>query len=89
VPIDTEFACRILASQMRALKDSGLLDEAEEFHVGINGGHDDANIVRLLSPCQNVDIRVHGPKATTEIPTLKWLQIGCQGIGTGSFCTTT
>ena len=74
VPIDTEFACRILAGQMRALKDSGLLDEADEFHVGINGGHDDTEIVRLLSPCRLVDIREHGRKATTEIPTLKWLQ---------------
>ena len=74
VPIDTEFACRILASQMRVLKDSGLLAEADEFHVGVNGGHEDAEIVRLLSPCSKVDIREHGAKATTEVPTLKWLQ---------------
>ena len=74
VPIDTEAACRILASQMRVLKDSGLLKEADEFHVGVNGGHDDAEIVRVLSPCLKVDIREHGPKATTEIATLKWLQ---------------
>ncbi len=74
MPIDTEFACRILSSQMRALKDSGLLDEADEFHVGVNGGHDDAEIVRLLAPCSKVDIREHGPGSTTEIPTLKWLQ---------------
>ena len=74
VPIDTEFACRILQSQMRALKDSGLLDEADEFHVGINGGHEDAEIIRLLAPCSKVDIREHGLGATTEIPTLKWLQ---------------
>lgn len=74
VPIDTEFACRILNSQMRALKDSGLLAKADEFHVGVNGGHDDADIIRLLSPCSKVDIREHGIKSTTEIPTLKWLQ---------------
>jgi len=74
VPIDTEFACRILASQMRVLKDSGLLDEADEFHVGVNGNEEDAQVVRLLSPCDKVEIRAHGPKATTEIPTLKWLQ---------------
>src|ERR1035437_296529 len=60
VPIDTEFACRILSGQMRVLKDSGLLDDAE--------------IVRLLAPCSKVEIRAHGPGSTTEIPTLKWMQ---------------
>jgi hypothetical protein len=74
VPIDTEIACRILHDQMRALKDSGLLDAADEFHVGVNGGHEDAEIVRMFSPCLKVDIREHGPGATSEIPTLKWLR---------------
>jgi hypothetical protein len=74
VPIDTESACRIIQSQMRALKDSGLLDAADEFHVGLNGGHDDAEIVRMFSPCLKVDIREHGPGATSEIPTMKWLR---------------
>jgi hypothetical protein len=74
VPIDTEAACRIVQSQMRVLKDSGLLDEADEFHVGLNGGHEDAEVIRLLSPCKKSDIREHGPKSTTEVPTLKWLQ---------------
>ena len=74
VPIDTEFACRILQSQMRALKDSGLLDQADEFYVGLNGGHDDAEIVRMFSPCLKMDIREHGPGSTSEIPTLKWLR---------------
>lgn len=74
VPIDTEFACRILQSQMRVLKDSGLLDKADEFHIGVNGGHEDAEVIRLLSPCAKVDIREHGIHATTEIPTLKWMQ---------------
>lgn len=74
VPIEMESACQIVQSQMRVLKDSGLLEHADEFHAGINGGHADAEIFRLLSPCATVDIREHGANATTEIPTLKWMQ---------------
>lgn len=74
VPIDTEIACRLLHDQMCVLKDSGLLAEADQFHVGINGNEEDAQVIRLLSPCDRVEIRAHGAHATSEIPTLKWLQ---------------
>jgi hypothetical protein len=75
VPIDTPFAIQLLSSQMSTLKDSGLLDEADEFHIGVNGGCEDAKTVRALSPCPKAVIYEHGSTATTELPTLKRLQL--------------
>ena len=73
VPIDTEFACRILQSQMRVLKDSGLLDQADEFYVGINGGEEDVQIASLFASAKAKFI-IHGAGMTTEIPTLAHLR---------------
>ena len=77
IPVDTGYACEIMAEQMRALKVSGLLDEADEFHIGINGDAGDRDIARMLCPCHVAQFIIHGAGATTEIPTLnhlrKWL----------------
>jgi hypothetical protein len=69
VPIDTEFACSIMAEQMAALKNSGLLDAASEFYIGINGDESDAQVARLFAPAK-AKFLVHGRKATSEIPTM-------------------
>jgi len=77
VPIDTTKACAIIQEQMIAYQQSGLLDAADEFYVGVNGDADDVEIVRLFVPCKKVQFIAHGLGATTEIPTLnvlrKWL----------------
>lgn len=77
VPIDTAFACSIIAEQMNAFQKSGLLDEADELHIGINGGGEDYQMVRLFVPCCHARYVLHGEGSTTEIPTLaalrRWL----------------
>lgn len=74
IPIDTHCACQIMEEQMHALDESGLLDEADEFHIGINGDDDDANTARLFVPCPDAQFHVHGKSATTEIPTMNILR---------------
>ena len=78
VPIDTEFACRIMAEQMQSMAGSGLLGCAQELHVGINGGEEDVEIARLFLPL-NARITQHGTGATTEIPTLNTLRAWLPG----------
>ena len=74
IPVDTSFACTIMQEQMRALKNSGLLAAADEFHIGINGDEDDKDIARLFVPCLNAKFVVHGPGVTSELPTLAYLR---------------
>lgn len=73
IPINTEFACRIMVEQMTALTNSGLLAVADEIYIGINGGEDDVQIARLFAPAKTRFI-IHGSHATTEIPTLSFLR---------------
>jgi hypothetical protein len=73
IPINTEFACQIMQEQMAALAQSGLLAAADEFHIGINGGEEDVEIVRLFVPAK-AKIVMHGAGMTTEIPTLAYLR---------------
>ena len=74
VPIDTEFACRIVSEQMAALDNSGLLDEADELYIGVNGDKEDADMARLFVPCPDAWFFIHGADATTEIPTMSRLR---------------
>lgn len=78
IPVDTEFACQILAEQMRALHKSGLADAADEIHVGVNGPKEDAEIARLFVPAKSKFV-VHGAGTTTEIPTLNALRAWLPG----------
>ena len=73
-PIETSSACGILDEQMRALDESGLLEEADEFHVGLNGDADDLAMARMFIPCPDAKFYVHSKAATTEIPTLNALR---------------
>ena len=74
VPINTEAACEIFHEQMRALKSSGLLAEADEFHIGINGPADDVQIAKLFVTRPSAKFIIHGAGATSEIPTMEHLR---------------
>jgi len=74
IPINMEFACQIMQEQMRALTKSGLLDVADEFHVGINGDADDLQVAKLFVPCPNAKFVMHGSGMTSEIPTMAYLR---------------
>lgn len=73
-------ALALTQNQMNALKLSGLLDAADEFFVGINGGDGDALLVSAMSPCPLVNLLVNGTEAASELATLnhlqKWLKPG-------------
>jgi hypothetical protein len=77
IPINTGFVCGILAEQMDAMFHSGLLDEADELHIGINGNEEDLQLVRHFCPCPHAHYLLHGSGMTSEIPTLsalhRWL----------------
>lgn len=75
VPIDTMAAMGIMAEQMAALKNSGLLNEASEFYIGVNGDEEDAQLARLLCPCPKVKLLVNSPALESEIPTMTALQL--------------
>lgn len=71
---NSDYAVRLLQEQMIALRDSRLLDEADEFYIGINGGYSDALLASAMSPCARVQMLVNGPEAQTELATLARLQ---------------
>lgn len=79
VPINTDFALSLMAEQMQTFRDSGLMAEASEFYVGVNGDDTDAAIASELAG-PKASVIPHGKGATTEIPTLKnlrsWLHAG-------------
>lgn len=74
IPIDTGYACHVIAQQMQALAESRLLVEADEVHIGVNGDDSDVQMVRLFMPRQSVQFIAHGIGSTTEITTLKLLR---------------
>ncbi len=73
---DKETAINIVDSQFEALRESGLADAAEEIHVCLNGGEEDASEIRRLMPAKAV-LHVHPPGSISELPTIallrKWL----------------
>lgn len=71
--IDQDYALTLIATQMSALKESGLQDAAQNIFVGVNGNSSDAFPVAMLSPDKATVIN-HGEGATTEIPTLNILK---------------
>jgi hypothetical protein len=79
--LNVENCINIFAEQMAALKDSGLLNAASEFHVGVNGDEADALVAAQLAG-DKAWVICHGPQAKTELSTQhvlqKWLP-GHQG----------
>lgn len=72
-PIDSEYAFRLIVSQMDALKKSGLEDAASNIFIGVNGDESDAMAVASLAPDKAVVVH-HGSGATTEIPTMNMVR---------------
>ena len=74
-------AVNIVHGQMFQITHTGLLDEARELHVGINGGTESLDIARLIIP-PKARIELHGLDSRSENATIhmieKWLP-GHQG----------
>ena len=67
-------ACAVVYEQMNALECSGLLSQAEEFTVGINGGEESMDSARLFIP--NCARKVfHGLDSKNENLTLMQLEL--------------
>jgi hypothetical protein len=66
-------AVDIIRDQMRQLKESGLLDAANEFHVGLNGGIETGEIANLLFP-PKARITLHSLQCRNELRTLRLLE---------------
>lgn len=71
-----DHACKVTFEQMEMLNQSGLLNAAEEFHVGVNGGTESHEVADLLLPAKAKRL-MHGLESRAENLTLvaleKWL----------------
>lgn len=68
-----EAAPTIVREQMLRLKDSGLLAATAEFHAGINGGEESAQLASLLLP-RDAQIVLHGLQCRNECRTIRMLE---------------
>lgn len=66
-------AFNVICEQMAALKSSGLLDAATEFHVGINGGKESEEYVREYIPAK-AQVKYHGLQSRAENLTLVMIE---------------
>jgi hypothetical protein len=66
-------ALEVAASQLDALKSSGLAEAMDSFDIGVNGTDSDALLLSVLTP-GNPRFHVHGTKARSEIPTMNKLR---------------
>lgn len=69
-------AVSIVIDQMRQARESGLLESANEFHAGINGGFESAILASMIFP-STARIKLHGLQCRNECRTIlmleKWL----------------
>lgn len=74
---DSDAALRIVKEQMDSLNKSGLSDEANEIHVGLNGSVQDGLSIAELIPDKAV-LYVHGHNSRSELSTFahlrQWIQ---------------
>lgn len=66
-------AVNIVRGQMEQAKESGLLDAAAEFHVGINGGDESREVASRVLP-QSAQIVMHGLQCKNECRTIRLLE---------------
>lgn len=66
-------ACEIINEQMDALDESGLLNAATEFHVGINGGPESVWPSRMLFP-KKAKCVFHGLQCRNECRTIRMIE---------------
>jgi hypothetical protein len=69
--IDSNHAFSLLADQMAALVDSGLVDAAEKIFIGVNGDEVDRVAVQTLAPKKAVVMAF--PHGQSEIPTMDFM----------------
>jgi hypothetical protein len=72
-PKPLEAAAAIVAEQMEELERSGLLKEAREFHVGVNGWEESRKYVAQLIPPKAV-VKYHGLASRSENLTIAMLE---------------
>jgi hypothetical protein len=70
--IHVDHAAQIMNEQMTALEFSGLADAAQEIYIGVNGGHQDATLAKLLATPKATVIE-HPGHYRGEHPTLNYL----------------
>ncbi len=75
-------AMHIAVEQMDLLHASGLLSEASEFFVGLNGGIETGNIANLLIP-PKAKIALHGLQSKSENLTIAWMESFVKSIPEG------
>lgn len=63
----------IIPKQMEMLTESGLLYEASEFHVGINGGPESVSFVKSLIPGK-AQVKYHGIQCRNECRTMRMIE---------------
>lgn len=66
-------AVNIIHGQMSEIRRSGLLAEAKEFHVGINGGAESLEVAHLFIPAK-AQIELHGLDSHSENPTIRMIE---------------
>lgn len=71
--INEDHAISILQEQMRALKESGLADRADEIHIGINGSDSDALTVLGFAPERSVRLHTYSV-GRSELSTMREMQ---------------
>lgn len=72
-PIDPDAAMPIMAEQMRAAADSGLLEVCQEFHVASNGGPVNMIYAAMLAPSKAI-LHDNGAQAESHLPTVNLLR---------------
>lgn len=75
--IDPNFGRAIFAQQLAVIHQSGLLAEAKEFYIGLNGSETDANWTQAAMPSK-AHLLWHGPNSESLLPTFhhmeKWVR---------------
>lgn len=66
-------AVKVIKEQMDALRDSGLLEAASEFHVGLNGGQESQAMAESVFPMK-AEVTYHGLACRNELRTLLLLE---------------
>ncbi len=72
-------APKIVYEQMNALRNSGLLDACDEFHVGVNGGAESEQFVEAFIPKKAI-VTYHGLQCRNELRTLLMIERWCSNF---------
>lgn len=71
--VPLEHGISIFQEQIRDMEQSGLLDAASEFYIGVSGGESNTCAISMMAPSK-AKIIEHGPETCAELPTLCALQ---------------